>query len=196
MATITICSDFGASKNKFSHCFHCFPIYLPWFDGTGCHDLHFWMLSFKPTFSLSTFTFIKRLFSCKLIVHTCLGSFLDYKILFHWSVLSFFLFWSSSTILGFSGSSAGKEYACNAGDPVQSLGWEDPLKKGMATHSSFLAWRISWTEEPGGLQSTVSQRVRHDWATKHACTKETIPLLEDVWDKRSTWLIAESLQFT
>ena len=37
---------------------------------------------------------------------------------------------------------------------VQSLGWEDPLEKGMATHSSILAWRILWTEEPGGLQST------------------------------------------
>ena len=36
---------------------------------------------------------------------------------------------------------------------VQSLGWEDPLEKGMATHSSILVWRISWTEEPGGLQS-------------------------------------------
>ena len=93
--------------------------------------------------------------------------------------------------LGFPGSSAGKESACNAGDPglipgsgrspgegtgyplqyfwaslmvqtvkippeiletwVQSLGWEDPLDKGMATHSSILAWRIPWTEEPGGL---------------------------------------------
>ena len=45
---------------------------------------------------------------------------------------------------------------------VQSLGWEDPLEKEMATHSSILAWRIPWTEEPGGLQSTGSQRVRHD----------------------------------
>ena len=43
---------------------------------------------------------------------------------------------------------------------VQSLGWEDPLEKGMATHSSILAWRISWKEEPGGLQSIVSQRVK------------------------------------
>ena len=48
---------------------------------------------------------------------------------------------------------------------VQSLGWEDPLEKGTATHSSILAWRISWIEEPGGLQSMGSQRVRHDWAT-------------------------------
>ena len=45
---------------------------------------------------------------------------------------------------------------------VQSLGWEDPLEKEMATHSSILAWRIPWTEEPGRLQSTGSQRVGHD----------------------------------
>ena len=45
---------------------------------------------------------------------------------------------------------------------VQSLGWEDPLEKEMATHSSTLAWKIPWTEEPGGIQSTGSQRVGHD----------------------------------
>ena len=48
---------------------------------------------------------------------------------------------------------------------VRSLGQEDPLEKGMATHSSILAWRIPWTEEPGRLQSMGSQRVRHDWTT-------------------------------
>ena len=45
---------------------------------------------------------------------------------------------------------------------VLSLGHEDPLEKGMTTHSSILAWRIPWTEEPGDLQSMVSQRVGHD----------------------------------
>ena len=45
---------------------------------------------------------------------------------------------------------------------VRSLGWEDPLKKKMATHSSILAWRTPWTKEPDGLQSVGSQRVRHD----------------------------------
>ena len=68
MAAITICSDFGAPQNKVWHCFHCFPIYLPWSDGTGCHNLSFWMLSFKPTFSVSSFTFTKRLFSSLLSV--------------------------------------------------------------------------------------------------------------------------------
>ena len=48
---------------------------------------------------------------------------------------------------------------------VWSLGWEDPLEKGIASHSSVLAWRIPWTEEPGGLQFMGSQRVRHNWAT-------------------------------
>ena len=46
--------------------------------------------------------------------------------------------------------------------PVQFLGWEDPLEKEMATHSSTLAWRIPWREEPGRLPSTGSQRVGHD----------------------------------
>ena len=45
---------------------------------------------------------------------------------------------------------------------VQSLGWEDPLEEGMASHSSILAWRISWTEEPGRLQSMGLQRVGHN----------------------------------
>ena len=63
MAAVTICSDFGAPQNKVWHCFHCFPIYFPWSDGTRWHDFVFWMLSFKTTFSLSSFTFIKRLFS-------------------------------------------------------------------------------------------------------------------------------------
>ena len=48
---------------------------------------------------------------------------------------------------------------------VRSLGGEDPLKKGMASHSSILTWRIPWTEEPGGLQMMGSQRVGHDGAT-------------------------------
>ena len=60
------------------------------------------------------------------------------------------------------GGSTGKESACNAGDQVGSLGREDPLEKGMGTHSSILAWRIPWTEEPGRLQSVGSQRVGHD----------------------------------
>ena len=53
---------------------------------------------------------------------------------------------------------------------VHSLGEEDPLEKGMATHSSILAWEVPWTEEPGGLQSMGSQRAGHNWATEHTHT--------------------------
>ena len=59
--------------------------------------------------------------------------------------------------MGFPGGSEVKASAWNAGDPVRSLGREDPLEKEMATHSTILAWRIPWTQEPGGLQSTGSQ---------------------------------------
>ena len=62
---------------------------------------------------------------------------------------------------GFPGDSGGKS-SCNVETFLQSLGWEDPLEKGMATHSSILAWRIPWTEEPGRLQSMWSQKVGHD----------------------------------
>ena len=120
-------------------------------------------------------------------------------------------------------SSAGKESACNAGDPgsipgsgrslgegtgyplqyswaslvawlvnntpamretwVQSLGWEDPLEEGMATHSSILAWRIPWTQEPGGLQSMASQKVGHSWMTKHSTQLEQ----RRSWMRRGTF---------
>ena len=59
----------------------------------------------------------------------------------------------------------GEESACSAedsGDTCSIPGWDDPLEESMAIHSSILAWRILWTEEPGGLQSTGSQRLRHD----------------------------------
>ena len=63
---------------------------------------------------------------------------------------------------GFPGGSDNKEYACNAGDPASIPGSGRSPGEGMATHSSILAGRIPWTEEPGGLQSMGSQRVRHD----------------------------------
>ena len=56
----------------------------------------------------------------------------------------------------------------DSGDVVWSLGWKHPMEEGMETHSSILAWRIPWTEEPGELQSMGSQRVGHDWATERA----------------------------
>ena len=72
------------------------------------------------------------------------------------------MIWSSK---GFPGGSDSKESAAMQENQVLSLGEEDLLKKEMTTHSSMLAWRIPWTEEPGGLQSRELQRVGHDWAT-------------------------------
>ena len=63
MAAVTICSDFGAPKNKVSHCFHCFPSICHEVMGPDAMILIFRMLSFKPTFSFSSFTLIKRLFT-------------------------------------------------------------------------------------------------------------------------------------
>ena len=63
---------------------------------------------------------------------------------------------------GFPRDSAVKNSSAMQEMWVRSLGWEDPLKDDMATHSSIPAWRIPWTEEPGGLQSTRMQRVGHD----------------------------------
>ena len=64
MTSVTIYSDFGAQENKVCH---CFPFYLPWSDGTRCHDLNFLNVEFKPAFSLSSFTFIKMFFTSSLL---------------------------------------------------------------------------------------------------------------------------------
>ena len=66
---------------------------------------------------------------------------------------------------GLSYGSDGKGSACIAEDSGSIPGLEDPLEKEMATHSSILAWRISWTEDPGGLQSMGLQRIGHGWVT-------------------------------
>ena len=73
--------------------------------------------------------------------------------------------WAMREATDFPGGSDDKASAYNVGDPGSILGWENPLEKEMATHSSTLAWKIPWTEECGRLQSMGSQRVRHDWAT-------------------------------
>ena len=64
--------------------------------------------------------------------------------------------------MGFTGGSDAKESACNAGDPGSSPGWGDLQERAMATHSSILASRTPWTEEPGGLLSMGLQRVGYD----------------------------------
>ena len=70
--------------------------------------------------------------------------------------------WGACTSQGFSGGSDSKESTCNVGDQGLIPGLGRSLEMEMATHSSILAWRIPWTEEPAGLQSTGSQRVGHD----------------------------------
>ena len=72
---------------------------------------------------------------------------------------TYYVIWA---MLGFPGGSEVKASACNGGDLSSTLGREDPLEKEMATHSSILAWRIPWTEDPDRLQSMGSQRVGHD----------------------------------
>ena len=75
--------------------------------------------------------------------------------------------WQALQIMaGFPGGSGVKNSPAKQETWVQSLDQEDPLEKGMATHSSILAWKIPWTEEPGGLQFMALQRVRYDLATK------------------------------
>ena len=78
---------------------------------------------------------------------------------------------------------------------LPSLGQEDPLEEGMATHSSILAWRIPWTEEPGGLQSMGSHRVGHDWMTftsLHliALVSSSVQSLSHVWLFGTPWMAA------
>ena len=80
--------------------------------------------------------------------------------------------------------------AYNVGDWVRSLGWEDPLKKEMATHSRTLAWKIPWTEERGRLQSMGSRRVRHDWATPLCLGLERGKVTYQ--DRQSLFLVAQS----
>ena len=72
--------------------------------------------------------------------------------------------------MGFPSGTVVKKSACQCRRRKrQFLGWEDPLEKEMATHSSILAWKIPWTEEPGRLQSTGSHRVGHDFTFTSLC---------------------------
>ena len=74
--------------------------------------------------------------------------------------------------MDFPGGSVVKHLPANVEDTGLILNWEDPLEKEMATHSSILAWKIPWTEQPGRLQSMGSQRVGHDLVTKQQNTDQ------------------------
>ena len=73
------------------------------------------------------------------------------------------------------------------------LDWEDPMEKEMAIHSSILAWRIPWTEEPGGLQSTGSQRVGHNWVTNREYIKGVLVLEWFFTWQTNEWLTVEEV---
>ena len=128
------------------------------------------------TFSLSISNFLEEISSLPLY---CFSS-----ISLHWSLRKAFLF-----LLLFFSSWASlvaqrlKHLLPMRETRVRSLGREGPLEKEMVTHSSILAWRIPWTEEPGGLQSTGSQRVGHDWATSLHFS-----LLAILWNSAFKWV--------
>ena len=104
-------------------------------------------------------------------------------------------------VLGFPGGSNGQEFLMQE-TWVQSLGWEDPLGEGMATHSSILAWRIPWIEEPGGLQSIGLQSwpPLSDLIHRQTCVlKNQIPLkyqlkLHHNYDHKPPWYLYFFLQ--
>ena len=136
MAAITICSDFRAQKDKVCH---CFPIYLPWSDRTDAIILVFWMLSFKPTFSLSSFTFIKRLFSSSSLTHTHthththtddIAHSLCYTAETNTTLLS--NFWTSLVAQVVKNPPAMQKTS------IWSISRVDSLERGMASHSSIL----------------------------------------------------------
>ena len=132
MAVVTVHSGFGAQETKICHCFHFSPINLTWSDGIGCHDLSFFNVEFKPTFSLSSFTFFKRLFSSSLLFAIKVVSSAYLKLLIYLPAIlipacespspAFHLMYSAWRGLPYS--SNGKESACNAGDPdsISGLG--------------------------------------------------------------------------
>ena len=145
---------------KVCSCFHCFLIYLPWSENTFTvsffrmtnilnkgisskeGNMIFWNLE---KYFYQEYNKNSMIFFCPL--KTILCTYVAILV-----TLSFL----ECTLC---------PYIYNTGDPVQSLGQEDSIEKGRATHSSILPWRIQWTWEPGGLQSMGLWRVRHSWAT-------------------------------
>ena len=103
----------------------------------------------------------------------------DFFFLFFFVIL-YFAFWD----MLLPGGASGKEHTCQRRrqkTQVWSLGWEDPLKEGMATTPVFLPWESTWTEELGGLQSMGSQIVRHFWATNSQTHTHTQTHAHKMW---------------
>ena len=121
-------------------------------------------------FSPIPVSFRQSLFLCRFLcvcvcVYVCFKDWdvidVEHYIGVRWTI------WWFDFCMGFPGGSDGKESTCSVGDLGLIPGLGRSPGGGQATHSSVLAWRIPWTEEPGRLQSLVLQRVGHDWATKH-----------------------------
>ena len=162
-------------ENKVWHCFHCFPIYLLWSDGTRCHDLR--MLSFKPAFSLSSCTFIKRLFSSSSL--SAIRALVEIKIssgvvqssvdIYHLPPLWGFIFSSSQTSKllpkhpsrGSPGGSVVKNPPANAGD-VDSIPGSERSPRGWNSNPL----QYSCLGNPIDREAWWYKRVRHDLATK------------------------------
>ena len=128
------------------------------------HYSSFFVLSIQssPNLVISTNTFILVTFSGSEFRKGSAG----------WSLCGVPHWWTPG---GFPGGSDGKKSTCHVRDMVWSLGWDDPLEEGMATHSSILAWRIPWTEGPGGLQSNPRGHKESDmteWLSPAQCWPE------------------------
>ena len=174
MATVTICSDFGAPKNKVWHCFYCFPIYFP-------------KESLLDYFSTTDFTksFKKMNNHCASLYKSHYGSFCLISSCGHIEGRNY----SSHPSLRLPMTchaplvvSAVKSPSATQETRVWSLDWEDPLEKGTATHSSTLAWKIPQTEEPCGPQSMGLQRVGHNWATNTFTFFHFTAMTVDTWE--------------
>ena len=121
----------------------------------------------------------------------------------HWGHSVDLAFWLRSSVVSSLVAQMVKRLPTLQETRVWSLGWEDPLEKAMATHSSTLAWKIPWTEERGRLQSMGSLRLRHDWASSlslslcHTSTwyvskesnsrEETFEKRKCEWEKSFEW---------
>ena len=157
------------------YCLWLWSILLSWFPGqpfpTACFSgPQIAKIEFDifPTPILSTCTFAFLFVRVKYMENITRESFLN-EFKKHWRERIHLYFLRSSVTYSIHASLVAqkvKNLPATRETWVWSLGWEDPLEEDMATHSSILAWRIPMEEEPGGLQSMGSQRVRHDWVTK------------------------------
>ena len=161
MAAVTICSDFGAQENKVCHCFIVSPSICHEVMGPDAMIFVFWMLSFKPTFSLSTFTFIKRLLSSSSLsaIRVVSSAYLRLLIFLPAILISACVSSSPAIIItnnytgGFPGGSDGKESACSSGDPGLILGLGRSPEEGNGNPFQYSCLENSRTEEPGGLHT-------------------------------------------